>query len=230
LVTVDRPGIGGSDPKPGRSVADWAADVEELADQLEIGSFGVGGWSAGGAYALACASELGDRVDSVALISGIGRLDLPGFVAQMSTGWVYRLAGRAPWAMSLFYASTGRLARRSPGAARAILSPSFPKVDRAVLNRPEATARLMPAYADATRHSRGPVEDMRVVLRPWDFDPSSIRQPVHLFHGRQDVVVPPAHAEHWIEVLDDARPNWIADAGHMALEDHVGEVVAALSI
>ncbi|HET7052348.1 MAG TPA: hypothetical protein VFI09_00340 [Solirubrobacterales bacterium] len=24
LIAVDRPGVGGSDPKPGRSVADWA--------------------------------------------------------------------------------------------------------------------------------------------------------------------------------------------------------------
>jgi len=166
---------------------------------------------------------------SLTLICGIGRLDLPGFVAQMSTGWAYRLAAGAPWAMSLFYSSTGRLARRSPTAAKAILSPGFPKVDRAVINRPGVAARLMPAYADATRNSRGPVDDMRLVLRPWDFDPSGIRQPVHLFHGRMDVVTPPAHAEHWMGILDHIHPTWVEDAGHFLIEDQIGAIVRTLS-
>jgi len=43
---------------------------------------------------------------------------------------------------------------------------------------------------------------MRTVQGPWSLDPSDIRQPVHVFQGRQDTVVPPAHAEHWIEILD----------------------------
>jgi pimeloyl-ACP methyl ester carboxylesterase len=229
LITVDRPGIGKSDPKPERSLTGWAADVEELAEQLNIDRFSVSGWSAGAAYALACASELQNRVGTVTLICGIGRLDLPGFVAQMSTGWAYRLAAGAPWAMSLFYSSTGRLARRSPTAAKAILSPGFPKVDRAVINRPGVAARLMPAYADATRNSRGPVDDMRLVLRPWDFDPSGIRQPVHLFHGRMDVVTPPAHAEHWMGILDHIHPTWVEDAGHFLIEDQIGAIVRTLS-
>ena len=46
LVTVDRPGIGGSDVLPRRTLGDWPSDVVELADALEIEKFGVVGWSA----------------------------------------------------------------------------------------------------------------------------------------------------------------------------------------
>jgi len=53
--------------------------------------------------------------------------------------------------------------------------------------------------------------------------------PVHLFHGRQDAIAPPAHAEHWIEVLDDPHPIWVEDAGHSLIEDHIGEIVGTLS-
>ena len=38
LIAIDRPGVGGSDPKPGRSVADWAADVKELEDGVAVAS------------------------------------------------------------------------------------------------------------------------------------------------------------------------------------------------
>ncbi len=33
LISPDRPGIGLSDPSPGRTVLDWASDVEQLADR-----------------------------------------------------------------------------------------------------------------------------------------------------------------------------------------------------
>ena len=58
LITVDRPGYGLSDPKPGRRIIDWPADVEELATALGLDEFDVAGTSAGGPYALACAYRL----------------------------------------------------------------------------------------------------------------------------------------------------------------------------
>lgn len=230
LITVDRPGIGGSDPKRGRSVADWPADVMELTDQLEIDRFAVSGWSAGGAYALACAHALQPRIDAVALVSGAGRLDLPGFVEQMSTAAAWRLAARVPSAMTLAYSALGRLAGRSPGTAQKVLFSGISKVDRAVLGRPDVGPRVMAAYVEATRRGgRGLTEDMQAVLNPWGFDPAEIRLPVHLIHGRRDTIAPPAHAEHWIETLEDARPVWIEDGGHFLIEDRVEDLLDALA-
>jgi pimeloyl-ACP methyl ester carboxylesterase len=54
----DRPGYGGSTPQPDRTVADAAADVAALADQLQVGRFAVWGASGGGPHALACAALL----------------------------------------------------------------------------------------------------------------------------------------------------------------------------
>jgi pimeloyl-ACP methyl ester carboxylesterase len=39
LMSLDRPGIGGSDPKPGYRLLDWPDDVVEVADQLGIERF-----------------------------------------------------------------------------------------------------------------------------------------------------------------------------------------------
>jgi len=230
LITVDRPGIGGSDPKPGRSVADWPADVEDLAEQLGLDRFAVSGWSAGSAYALACAGGLGARIDAVALVGGSGRLDRPGFVGQMSTAAAWRLAKHAPSAMTFTYSALARLARRSPRAGRKVIAAGASKVDRAVISRPDVGPRLVSAYLEASRPGgRGLTEDMRAVLSPWEFDPSEIRLPVHLVHGRRDTVVPPAHAEYWIETLRDADITWVEDAGHFLIEDHVAEVLDTLT-
>ena len=49
LIAPDRPGIGYSDPLPGRSILDWPDDVAELADALHAERFSVVGISAGNA-------------------------------------------------------------------------------------------------------------------------------------------------------------------------------------
>jgi pimeloyl-ACP methyl ester carboxylesterase len=179
LIAVDRPGVGGSDPKPGRSVADWAADVEELAERLGVGRFGVSGHSAGGPYALACAAGLDDRVDAAVLISGVGRLDQPGFVAPMHTARAWWLASHLPAAMAFAYTAGGRLSRRTPTLATNFIAANFPPVDRAVIKRPDVAARLRFAYLEATRAggSRGLTDDMRTLLAPWRFDPTAITCP-----------------------------------------------------
>jgi pimeloyl-ACP methyl ester carboxylesterase len=66
---VNRPGFGGSDPSPGRTVADHAADVEDLADALVLERFSVVGVSAGAPFALACAWRLPGRVVAAAAAS-----------------------------------------------------------------------------------------------------------------------------------------------------------------
>jgi pimeloyl-ACP methyl ester carboxylesterase len=47
-ISANRPGIGRSDPQPGRTVLDWAADVEDLAKHLGVDRFAAMGWSMGG--------------------------------------------------------------------------------------------------------------------------------------------------------------------------------------
>src|SRR4051812_15550026 len=75
LITADRPGIGRSSPMPGRSVVDWAGDVEELADHLGLERFAMVSFSAGSPYGLACMARLRSRVSGGALVSPAGRLD-----------------------------------------------------------------------------------------------------------------------------------------------------------
>ena len=79
LITIDRPGYGRSDPRPGRTVLDWVDDYVELADQLGLPPCPVVGWSGGGPYALACADRLADRVSAIGLAGAVGLIgQVPG--------------------------------------------------------------------------------------------------------------------------------------------------------
>jgi hypothetical protein len=58
LVTMSRPGDGGSDRQPGRSVVDVVADTAAVLEAIGSERCLVVGWSGGGPHALACAARL----------------------------------------------------------------------------------------------------------------------------------------------------------------------------
>ena len=65
LLSYDRAGYGESDPNPKRSVKSEAFDMQELADQLEIGPrFYVIGISMGAYAAWSCLKHIPHRYDT----------------------------------------------------------------------------------------------------------------------------------------------------------------------
>ncbi|HEV1996571.1 MAG TPA: alpha/beta hydrolase, partial [Candidatus Dormibacteraeota bacterium] len=78
LIAYDRPGYGGSTPKPGRSIADCTDDVRAIAGALGLDRLAVWGVSGGGPHALACAARLPDLVVAVASVASIAPYGAPG--------------------------------------------------------------------------------------------------------------------------------------------------------
>ena len=70
-VSYDRPGYGGSTPRPDRDVASAAADAQSVADALGIDRFALMGHSSGGSHALACAALLPERSLGVVVVAGM---------------------------------------------------------------------------------------------------------------------------------------------------------------
>jgi len=75
LIAIDQPGMGRSGFQLGRRLLDWPADVMAVAGHLSIDRFAVLGVSGGGPYALACASQIPDRLTACGVACGIGPLD-----------------------------------------------------------------------------------------------------------------------------------------------------------
>ena len=102
IIAPDRPGLGHSDPEPGRSLASWAGDVADLMNVLGIARFRVLAVSGGGPYALALAWALPDRVERVALLSSPGSFDIPGAMDGMAR------AHRTTWRLAALAAAPAR--------------------------------------------------------------------------------------------------------------------------
>ena len=82
-IAADEPGVGGSSPKKDRRMVDWGADMEALADHLDLDTFNVAGHSGGGPHALAVAFHMPERVRKVALASPVAPFDEPGVTKML---------------------------------------------------------------------------------------------------------------------------------------------------
>jgi pimeloyl-ACP methyl ester carboxylesterase len=203
-VMVHRPGFGDSDPLPGRRVADFATDVEQLADRLGLERFSIVGVSAGGPYAIACAEAMPGRVAAAAAVSSTP----PGFAphATRGMGLRYRFALAAllgaPGAATRLATSTVRVLRRRPGLVARLMTAGASEADEAVLDDPEARETAVRTFlAAAERGVSQMIEDYLVCCRPWGFEPSDVGGRVHVWHGALDRLVPVAYALRLAEAL-----------------------------
>jgi pimeloyl-ACP methyl ester carboxylesterase len=73
LIAPDRPGFGLSTYQPDRRIIDYASDISQLANHLDLDRFAIIGASGGGPYALACAKEMpAKRLSAVGLLASAG--------------------------------------------------------------------------------------------------------------------------------------------------------------
>jgi pimeloyl-ACP methyl ester carboxylesterase len=206
-VTHDRAGYGRSDRHHGRCVADEAADVEAIADELGFDRFGVSGGSGGGPHVLACAALLPDRVVRGVCSVGVAPLGSPGltedeWLAEMDPENVKEFR----WAQAGEDVLTPALEQlQREVEERVAVDPStllgdfdLSDADREALARPEAMQIAREATAEwAANGVGGWVDDDLVILQPWGFDVATISVPVLIRYGLTDVLVPPAHGE-WL--------------------------------
>lgn len=230
VVTHDRPGYGGSDPQPGRRVADVAGDVAAIADALDVATFAVYGISGGGPHALACAALLADRVSRVASMVGIAPHDAPDldWRAGMTKSNVDEFAAAAAGADKLTAALEPELARMrdNPAAVLDALDAELPEPDRALLREPWLRDMLTASFAEALRTGvRGWVDDDLAFISPWGFDPGTILAPTLLWHGAEDVLAPVAHTEWLNRTISGSSLVRPAGTGHLGAYAEQGYVL-----
>lgn len=219
LISFDRPGYGGSDRLVGRSVADIAADIAAIADELGLARFSVVGRSGGGPHALACAALLPRRVISAAVLVGLAPhaaegLDWFGGMTESNiTEYTNALAGRQSFAAWL--APAAQEIRSHPGSLIAKLYAELPECDRRMVANPGVRAMLMQTYAEALRRSEdGWIDDAIAFCSPWGFDPRDITTPTLLWHGGKDKFSPIDHSRWLAERIPSATMRIEPDAAH----------------
>lgn len=208
LVSYDRPGYGGSTPRPDRTVGSAAGDVAAVLDALGLDRCAVVGHSGGGPHALACAALLPGRVVAAVSGAGLAPADADGI------DWFDGMA--ASGVASLRAAAAGRAAKEHHERTAPPYDPEFTASDLEALHGDWAW--FDEVVGPAAAHGPAPlVDDDLAYVTPWGFDPRDVHVPVLLLHGADDRVVPVAHARWLADRLPDAELRVVPGAGHIAV-------------
>jgi|GEM_PF-128694 len=222
LISYDRPGYGRSTECPGRSIADCAADVKAIADDLGVERMGVWGWSAGGPYALACAAMLSDLVVAAAVLGSMAPWDAPGldFFGGMGQGNVDEIE---------LYFSDPTAARKKNMQDRdevlattvdqqtQMLATLLSATDAEILTGEFAERLLRTEQNGLARGDQGWWDDGAAHMSPWGFDIGSIRVPVKVWHGRHDRFSPFQHGQWLANHIPGAEAALSDSDGHLTL-------------
>lgn len=233
LLSVDRPGLGHSDPRPGRRLRDWADDTAALADAEGLDRFTAFGHSGGGSHALALPHALADRIPLTVVAAGLGPYDEPwmrgeGMLAPVARKiyWLTRHAeplARIGFARS-FSNDPDKLARRL-----AAIDPATPD-GRFYRDHPDLGRQLLAGSIDAARQgTRWAFQDLRVPLLPWGFTLAEVTGRVAWWHGSHDHDnVTLASGRATAERLPNCVFHEVPDAGHMVPLVKMHEILTAL--
>jgi pimeloyl-ACP methyl ester carboxylesterase len=228
VIAPDRPGIGSSERRKGRSVRDFADDAAAVADAAGVVRFAVAGWSAGGPYALACAARLPDRVSAVATIGGMAPLFSRAQRRELGLAadrLLIPMAHRAPWLAALALTPTRHASAKR---YRKQLLKAVPAPDRAALE-PLPGDRVAAAGRAALRPGvGGTVDDYRAFGGSWGFALHQVRARVRCWQGDADTILPMTHARRLAAALPGGSLQIVERAGHFAYLTHSAEIFGRL--
>jgi pimeloyl-ACP methyl ester carboxylesterase len=227
MIGYDRPGYGGSDRDPGRTVAGCAGDVRAIAMALGIERLAVWGISGGGPHAIACAALLPDLVPAVAVLASIAPWGAEGLdyfegmgsenVEDFELTLRDRAAGRAKHEQDRLESLAA-----TPETIYTTIETLLSPVDR------EALTVTLTRYLYASMQlglapgADGWWDDDVAFAEPWGFDLEQIRTPVLLLHGRQDQFVPFGHGEWLARHIPGLEARLSDNDGHLTLiENHL---------
>jgi pimeloyl-ACP methyl ester carboxylesterase len=230
FVTYSRPGYAESTRKPGRSVADSAKDVAELAGALSLERLYAIGWSGGGPHALACAALLPELVGSAATLAGVAPWTAAGLdwldgMAEENRA-EFGAAQEGEEALRQFLeASAEELAGATAETIVGMLGGLVTEVDRDALTGPVAEYLASLIRGALSSGIWGWHDDDVAFTRDWGFSLEDIARPVTVWQGRQDAMVPYAHGEWLATHVAGARGMLLEGEGHVSLVSRFDEIV-----
>lgn len=222
VVELVRPGYGKSNRIPGRTVADIASLATELANHLGFDEYVTLGWSGGGPHALANLALESDRCVAGLSLAGVGVYGVPDldFLAGMGQSNIEEfgasLAGEAE--LRPLLERDGEAMRDvSGGEIVQMLSSILPPVDQSVLTGEfgeEMAATFRWAISEGID---GWLDDDFAFVKPWGFDLNAIANPVAIWQGSEDLMVPFSHGQWLASKLPNAQVNLLQGEGHLSI-------------
>lgn len=211
LISLDRPGLGASAPRPGRTLDDWPEDVRAFG----LDGIPVVGFSQGAPFALACAAA--GVASRVAIVSGADEVAAPEFRDGLPSelrGLIDSVA-HDPAAAEAFFA------RFTPDALWDMIVPGSPAEDRAVYEDPAFERAYRKAMAEAFQQGpAGYARDTVLAMGRWPFDLGRVTVPVDLWYGELDHGHSPDQGATLAKRIPGARRHLVPGVGGALLWTH----------
>lgn len=232
LLGVDRPGMGLSSYTSEHSILAWVSDISAVADYLKIDKFSIIGHSGGAPFALACAYAIPERLDGVAIVSGIAPYLVPELRASMAKGLrVINFLVRTIPGFALLIMQLQRIVLNLPAAIRERVYKKMirqlPSVEQAIFQNPEYWKTMIATTTEAFKQgTRGAAQELQLILNPWGFDLEKIKIPITIWQGSLDTQVPISHAKFYKTHLLNAKLQLIEQEGHCSiLYNRMGDIL-----
>lgn len=205
LIVAERAGYGLSSGPAYHQLVDYAKDIRQLLDQLEIDSAYFIGHLAGGCFALAMAYTYPQRVKQVLLLESFA----PGIKPQDIKGAPFffrhfpRLCLNAPQ-LALYALRLSMFEfKRKPELSYQNLMGLFNDTDKQILGLPELQNQVIPQVIEAANQGvEALLQDIILTSSDWGFDITKIQTHCHLAYGQADPV-----SQTFYQALTKQLPN-----------------------
>jgi pimeloyl-ACP methyl ester carboxylesterase len=235
LVSINRPGYGGSTPSTIPSLMRTGRDTAALAARIGLHEYALVGLSGGGPFAVASAVADPSHVHALGVVGGIGPWRvLDGSVRDPEGSKCLDLhdAGDVAGAWDC-------MSRDVDQAYRGLAMLEDAARADAMLARIGAGSRLVhdeayrAIWADNMRVVAdgfdGSVFDNLAWGASWDVDPRNVAAPTLLWYGEPDVLCPPAHGQWYSERIAGSELIVLPGERHLdVIDGHWPEVLAGL--
>lgn len=232
LIGLDRPGMGLSSPHKDRNILSWVSDVTEFADALNIEKFSIVAHSGGAPFAAACAYQIPDRLNGVAIVSGMAPFERSDLKARMSFGekCMNMLIGAFPWLSKVMMLLTRMGLNNSDGFIMSQTIKTLPEVDQVYFNNLEQKRAMINASLEAFKEGvSGPAQEINLLFKPWGFELEKIKCPLKIWHGSLDSQAPFYHAETYKKAIPHAELNIVeGEAHHSVLRNNIKSILKSI--
>ncbi|KAF8020333.1 hypothetical protein BT93_G0898 [Corymbia citriodora subsp. variegata] len=231
FLFYDRAGYGDSDPNPSRSVKNEASDIEELADQLQLGSrFYVIGISMGGYPAWGCLRYIPHRLLGASFVVPFVHYWWHSFPSKLlreafaklpvPDQWTFRVAHHAPWLLCWWMTQKWFTSLSIMAGNMKIFSPGDMEIIKSCGDKINLCQEKI--------HQQGVHEslhrDLIAGYASWEFDPLELENPfpnnqgsVHIWQGMADRIIPYEINQHIAEKHPWIHYHEVPDGGHLCI-------------
>ncbi len=229
LIIPDRPGYGLSDPAPGCGYLDFADDLLQLLDHLDIPQCSIVGLSVGAIYGSAFAYQSPARLRSLAMVSTTPPFrsfaDFTGVPASLKL--LIAFSKYLPSAAQMITEIAISNACKNPGKFLANI-PSC-AADQAVFHHTLLQGHIEQCLLTGSKDCHvGFVNDILLSAQPWPFAVDGIQTTVNFWHGTEDQHSPISRIQPVIDAIANKCFHRIKGGGHFLIYEHWQKILGSL--